>query len=109
MISGLPTPDEFTARAQAIKGHNMAKAALEMLLWDYHAKAEGRPMHQYIGGESKGYADVGISIGIDRPENLLKAVEAAVQRGGYRRVKLKIKRGAWSTRSSGQCATASRT
>lgn len=87
----LPTPEEFLERTEAIRGHNMAKASVEMLLWDYHAKAKSKPLSTVLG-DSKGYADVGISLGIDRPEVTLKRVGDALARG-YKRIKLKIIRG----------------
>jgi O-succinylbenzoate synthase len=90
-LKGLPSPAEFVERTERIKGHNMAKAAVEMLLWDYHAKVKGQALATYLG-ESKDYADVGISLGIDRPEVTLKRVDDAMARG-YKRIKLKIERG----------------
>lgn len=91
MISDVPEPDEFMKRAGRIKGHNMAKAAVEMLLWDYYSKLKGTAMHRYLG-ESKGYADVGISIGMDTPEMMVKRVSDALQKG-YKRIKVKIMKG----------------
>lgn len=91
MIKDVPRPEEFLERAEKIKGHNMAKAALEMLLWDYYAKKESRPIHEAIG-ESKGYADVGISIGMDKPELMNKRIGDALKKG-YKRIKVKIERG----------------
>ena len=43
----------------------MAKAAVEMLLWDYHSKRSGRAIFRALG-PTKGHADVGISLGIAR-------------------------------------------
>jgi O-succinylbenzoate synthase len=86
-----PSPEEFMAKAGRIRGHNMAKAAVEMLLWDYHSKLAGRPIVRSLG-QSKGFADVGISLGIDRSEATIERVAQAVKRG-YKRVKVKIDRG----------------
>ena len=69
----------------------MAKAAVEMMLWDYRAKRKGIPLAKALG-PSKGYADVGISLGMDKREVTLRKVGEAIGRG-YRRVKLKIERG----------------
>ena len=90
-LKRLPSPDEFSERTEGIKGHNMAKAAVEMLLWDYHTKVRGEPLSTALGA-SKGYADVGISLGIERPEVTLKRAGDALARG-YKRIKLKIVRG----------------
>ncbi len=84
-------PKEFSELSEYVNGHNMAKAALEMMLYDYIAKKEGKPLHEFIG-KTKGYADVGISIGMSSLDNTLKNVENAVKRG-YRRIKVKIQRG----------------
>lgn len=86
-----PEPREFLNRVRSVKGHNMAKAAIEMLLWDYHCKESGKPLHLSLGS-SKGYAEVGISIGIDRSEKMIKRVSDAIEKG-YRRIKVKIERG----------------
>lgn len=91
MIADLPEPDKFLERASVIKGHNMAKAALEMLLWDYHSRRESLPLTDMMGS-CRGYADVGVSIGMDSIQSMVEKVGAAVGRG-YRRVKVKIARG----------------
>ena len=90
LLKDSPTPEEFTEAVDHIRGHNMAKAAVEMLLWDFHSKAKGAPLSRTLVVE--GYADVGISLGIDKKEVTLKRVGDAVKRG-YQRVKLKIERG----------------
>jgi o-succinylbenzoate synthase len=91
MIGDEPHPEEFMARAGGIRGHNMAKAAVEMLLWDFHSKAKERPLHKMLGA-SKGYADVGISLGIEKPDKMVARVTQAVERG-YKRIKVKIEKG----------------
>src|SRR5208283_3064899 len=44
LLEDRPTPQEFMMAAERIRGHNMAKASVEMLLWDYHSKARGVPL-----------------------------------------------------------------
>ncbi|MDA4137240.1 MAG: o-succinylbenzoate synthase [Thaumarchaeota archaeon] len=90
-LKGLPSPAEFLERTERVRGHNMAKASIEMLLWDYHARAGGVPLSKALG-DSKDYADVGISLGIARPEVTLQRVGDALARG-YKRIKLKIEKG----------------
>ncbi|MCL4451146.1 MAG: o-succinylbenzoate synthase [Candidatus Thermoplasmatota archaeon] len=90
-ISDLPTPQAFMERVEHIKGHNMAKATVEMLLWDYHSKSSGISLHKYLG-KSKGYADVGISIGMLEEDKLVPTIMNAVNKG-YKRIKLKISKG----------------
>lgn len=94
-LKGMFSPDiepyKFNERAKEIRGHNMAKGAVEMLLWDINAKREGKPLHEFLG-KSRGYADVGISIGMSSVEDELKTVEDSIKKG-YRRIKVKIERG----------------
>lgn len=86
----LPSPRGFLESVEGVAGHQMAKAAVEMLLWDYRAKLEGVPLDKALGG-SRGYADAGIAIGLGREDDVKARVEAALRRG-YRRIKVKINR-----------------
>jgi o-succinylbenzoate synthase len=87
--------DVFPALAR-IRGHNMAKAAVEMACWDLHARQLGQPLWQVLGGQPEvaatGIAS-GVSIGIqDSLEELVERV-AIEREAGYRRIKIKIKPG----------------
>lgn len=83
---------DFQRRAARVRGHNMAKAGLEMALWDLRGKREGRSLREMLGGVRERVA-VGVSVGIQPTvEALLETVAAYVEQG-YRRVKLKIKPG----------------
>jgi O-succinylbenzoate synthase len=84
-------PYKFNEKISGIRGHNMAKGAMEMLLWDINAKREGKALHEFLG-KSKGYADVGISIGMSSLEEELKMVGESLK-AGYKRIKVKIERG----------------
>jgi O-succinylbenzoate synthase len=75
-----------------VRGHNMAKAALETAVWDAAAKQAGSPLWRFIGGTREEIA-CGVSIGIKKsPEELLDAVKHELA-AGYQRIKIKIKRG----------------
>lgn len=75
------------------RGHNMAKAAVEMGAWELTARAEGVSLARKLGG-TRDRIQVGISLGIqDSPEALVARVRAALERG-YKKVKIKIKPGA---------------
>lgn len=75
-----------------VRGHNMAKAGLEMALWDLEARLEGKPLYKYLGGVKR-RIPAGVSIGIKKSvEDLLRVVSHRVEEG-YVRVKLKIKPG----------------
>jgi O-succinylbenzoate synthase len=75
------------------RGHNMAKAAVEMAAWELAARAEGVSLSRKLGGIRE-RIKVGISLGIQAsPEALIEKARAALERG-YRKVKIKIKPGA---------------
>ena len=85
-----PSPGEFLAAVERFRGNQMAKAAVEMLLWDYATKVDGIPLDQALGG-SKRYAEAGIAIGLGREGEVRAQVEAALERG-YQRIKVKVDR-----------------
>jgi O-succinylbenzoate synthase len=88
----LDGPLYFQPRVSHVRGHPMAKAGLEMALWDLRGKLEGRSLRQLLGGQRR-RVDVGVSVGIQSsPQALVQTVEAYLQKG-YRRVKIKIKPG----------------
>lgn len=75
------------------RGHNMAKAAVEMGAWELTARAEGVSLAKKLGG-TRDRIQVGISLGIqDSPEALVAKVRSSLERG-YKKVKIKIKPGA---------------
>jgi O-succinylbenzoate synthase len=74
------------------RGHNMAKAGLELAFMDLLAQASGQSLSALIGGELKRVA-VGVSLGIQPAlPRLLERVERYLGLG-YQRIKLKIKPG----------------
>ena len=85
-------PREIFPALKAIRGHNMAKAAVEMAAWDLFARLQSVPLSRLLGG-SRDRISSGVSIGIqDSLEDLVAAVEREVA-AGYRRIKIKIKPG----------------
>lgn len=75
-----------------VRGHNMAKSALEAAIWDAEAKQRSIPLWQYIGGVREEIAS-GVSIGVKASlEELVSAVKVELQ-AGYQRIKIKIKPG----------------
>ena len=72
-----------------IRGHRMAKAALEMGSWALAATARGTSLAKLLGGTLE-RIPTGISLGIqETPEALITRVRAAMAEG-YRKVKIKI-------------------
>jgi o-succinylbenzoate synthase len=83
---------DVLALMKRVRGHRMAKAALETAYWDLEAKRAGLPLWRHLGGV---HAEIscGVSIGIqDSPESLLEKIEREVA-AGYQRIKIKIKPG----------------
>jgi len=85
-------PEDLAARLNPFRGHNMAKAGLELAFMDLLAQVRKVSLANLIGGERKSLA-VGVSLGIQPGvERLLERVERFLKLG-YRRIKLKIKPG----------------
>lgn len=76
-----------------IRGHFMAKAAVEMGIWELDARKQGIPLSKRLGGTRAEIA-TGISIGIQENPQLLAAKAGQYLAQGYRKIKLKIKPGA---------------
>jgi o-succinylbenzoate synthase len=75
-----------------IRGHNMAKAAVETAMWDAEAKLKNIPLWKLIGGEREEIA-CGVSIGIKESLDELSAAVKKELAAGYQRIKIKIKPG----------------
>lgn len=75
-----------------VKGHKMAKCALEMAVLDAELRIEGVPFGDALGAE-KASVECGVSIGImNSIDELVEAVDGYLLKG-YRRIKLKIEPG----------------
>jgi O-succinylbenzoate synthase len=75
-----------------VRGHLMAKAALENALWDAEAKQKEQPLWKLLGGMQQKIS-CGVSIGIqDSIEQLLDKITTELA-AGYRRIKVKVKPG----------------
>jgi O-succinylbenzoate synthase len=84
--------DDLAHRLSRFRGHNMAKAGLELAYMDLLAQSRGQSLSSLIGGELKRVA-VGVSLGIQPAvTRLLERVERYLSLG-YQRIKLKIKPG----------------
>src|SRR5215208_6791888 len=84
--------DDLAKRLATFRGHNMAKAGLELAYMDLLAQTKQQSLSASIGGERKRVA-VGVSLGIQATvAKLLERVDRYLNLG-YRRIKLKIKPG----------------
>jgi o-succinylbenzoate synthase len=89
-------PRDVFPALKAIRGHNMAKAAVEMAMWDLYARQRGEPLSRTLGGSRDRIAS-GVSVGIQPSlDDLVAKVERELA-AGYRRIKIKIKPG-WDVR-----------
>ncbi len=76
-----------------VRGHNMAKAAVEMGCWDVAARQRSVSLSRMLGGTRDRVA-TGISIGIQSsPAALVQRAKSAFDQG-YRKIKMKIQPGA---------------
>jgi len=83
---------EVAPRFRPIRGHNMAKAALESALWDIESQQKGIPLAKLVGGTLEEIS-CGVSIGIQNSvEELLEKIAGELA-AGYQRIKVKIKPG----------------
>lgn len=85
-------PADYRRRVAGVRGHPMAKAGLEMALWDLLGKREGRSLQDLLGG-TRDRVHVGVSVGLQAsPQALVETVGHYLEQG-YRRIKIKIKPG----------------
>jgi O-succinylbenzoate synthase len=81
--------DVYAVLDKDFRGHNMAKAAVEMGCWGLEATLRGLPLARLVGGVREAI-EVGISLGIQpSPQQLVERAAAALDEG-YRKVKIKI-------------------
>jgi o-succinylbenzoate synthase len=83
---------ESTASMSRIRGHPMAKAALENALWDAEAAYRQQSLWRLLGGTLKEIA-CGVSIGIQNSQAELLDKIATELEAGYQRIKVKVKPG----------------
>lgn len=83
---------DFQAFVSGIRGHHLAKAGVEMAIWDLLGKRSGKSLRELFGGKRE-KVEVGVSVGIQSTTpGLVRSVTEYVDQG-YARVKIKIKPG----------------
>jgi O-succinylbenzoate synthase len=93
-VASLPSVDAYAVEPAfaRLKGHPMAKAAVQTALLDAQLRETGTPLATYLGGVRDRVA-AGVSVGImDSIPQLLDAVAGYLAQG-YLRIKLKIEPG----------------
>jgi o-succinylbenzoate synthase len=94
MVAGKEVPNAAGVYdlMKRVRGHRMAKAAIETACWDLEAKSAEAPLWKHLGGVHS-EIPCGVSIGIqDSPAQLIEKIDKEL-RAGYQRIKIKIKPG----------------
>ena len=96
LLPDLPGQEVDDARelrpALWLRGHPMAKAAVEMAAWDLEAKRRNVSLKELLGGVGEA-VPVGVSIGIQKTDDaLFRRIEQYLAEG-YRKIKIKTKPG----------------
>jgi O-succinylbenzoate synthase len=94
VVSGGPLahPEEVGERSRWVRGHRMAKAALEAAVLDAWLRARGESLPGFLGA-ARDRVPCGVSVGIaPSVDALLEEIRGYLDRG-YQRVKLKIEPG----------------
>lgn len=78
-----------TRMEKATPGHPMAKAAIDIALYDLNAKALGLPVYQLLGGKFRDEVQLGGAIGISDTERMVREAHDLVQQG-CKDLKMKI-------------------
>jgi O-succinylbenzoate synthase len=92
LAADLHQPEDTERILWWIREHRMAKATLEMAIWDLFAKRDGRSLSKVLGG-TRDRILCGVAIGIQPSiEELLETIRRELS-AGYQRVKVKIKPG----------------
>jgi O-succinylbenzoate synthase len=94
---GVVEPESFAREASVFRGNRMAKAGLELALWDLKARKAGLPLSKLYGGV-RDEVDAGVSCGIEDSLDELVARIGSFIGQGYQRIKIKIKPG-WDVKA----------
>jgi O-succinylbenzoate synthase len=88
----IESPPDFYPLVASVRGHSMAKAGIEMALWDLQGKMLSKPLRELLGG-TRERVPVGVSVGLQAsPQALVETVGEYLE-SGYQRIKIKIKPG----------------
>jgi O-succinylbenzoate synthase len=85
-------PAALAGRESGVRGHNMAKAALEIALTDLELRRSGISLASHLGAD-RDRVPCGVSLGMEEDLDDLLALVGRFLESGYRRVKLKIEPG----------------
>jgi O-succinylbenzoate synthase len=92
LAADLHQPEDTERILGWIREHRMAKATVEMAIWDLFAKRDGRSLSKLLGG-TRDRILCGVAIGIQPSIDVLLETIRRERSAGYQRVKVKIKPG----------------
>lgn len=92
MQSQLKSPEEAFVILSSISGNYIARAGLEMALWDFHAKLTEQPLYKILGG-NRSQIPAGVSLPQYEDKNKLIEQASAFFNRGYKKIKIKISPG----------------
>jgi len=104
LAADLHQPEDTERVLAWIREHRMAKATLEMAIWDLFAKRDERSLSKLLGG-TRDRILCGVAIGIQPSIEVLLDTIRRELAAGYQRVKVKIKPG-WDGSVAGAIRTA---
>ncbi|WP_170008014.1 o-succinylbenzoate synthase [Bacillus fonticola] len=84
-------PREFFESTRQYKGNYMAKASVDLALWDLYAKKQQVPLSSLIG-MNRSQVEAGIVIATETEGQMLADISKAIEKG-YKRYKIKISPG----------------
>lgn len=85
----VPGPADFQRQVAQVRGHQMAKAGLELALWDLVGKQEGKSLRELLGG-LRDRVDVGVSVGLQASPAALVETVGRYRAQGYGRIKIHL-------------------
>jgi o-succinylbenzoate synthase len=88
MENPIKHPKDAAILFKTVRRNNMAKAGLEMAIWDLYAKRNSKSLSATIGG-TRGQVASGVVVAVDSLSSALKDIENYIG-NGYQRVKVKI-------------------
>jgi o-succinylbenzoate synthase len=81
-------PQDASRLFKAVRRNQMAKAAIELALWDLYARQESKSLATILGGTREIIAS-GVVVATDSTANALNQIENYLE-DGYQRIKIKI-------------------
>lgn len=78
-----------TSMERATPGHPMAKAAIDIALYDLNAKTLNLPVYQLLGGKFRDKISLGSAVGISNTERMVSEANDLIKQG-CKNIKIKI-------------------